>query len=84
MIRQRALFPSGARFVFVARAGHTGSTGYGKPRHYLTHMIAMSEEDARKTVYAPDPSAPVDEVGPGCRLCLRRTCIHRVEDPLSE
>ncbi len=84
VIRQRALFPSGARFVFVARAGHTGPTGFGKPRHYVTHMIAMTEDDARKTVYAPDPSAPVDEVGPGCRLCPRRGCIHRVEDPLSE
>lgn len=84
VIRQRALFPSGARFVFVARARNTGPTGFGKPRHYLTDMLAFSEADARHTVYAPDPSATVEEVGPSCRLCPRRNCPHRVEDPLAE
>jgi len=83
VIRQRALFPSGARFVFVARARKQGPTGFGKPRHYITDMIAMTEEDARHTVYAPDPSAPVEEVGPSCRMCPRYTCLHRVEDPLT-
>lgn len=84
VIRQRALFPSGARFIFVARARHTGPTGFGKPRHYVTDMIAMTEDHSRHTVYAPDPSSLVEEVGPSCRLCPRRTCEHRVEDPLVE
>ena len=84
VIRQRALFPSGARFVFVARARHRGPTGFGKPRHYVTDMIAMKENEAQHTVYAPDPSAPVEEVGPNCRLCPRRSCLHRIEDPLAE
>ncbi len=84
VIRQRALFPSGARFVFVARARNQGPTGFGKPRHYLTDMIAMREDDAHLTVYSPDPSVPVEEVGPSCRLCPRTTCAHRVEDPFSE
>ncbi len=84
VIRQRALFPSGARFVFVARARNQGPTGFGKPRHYLTDMIVMREDDALFTVYSPDPSAPVEEVGPSCRLCPRTTCQHRVEDPFSE
>ena len=83
VIRQRTLFPSGARFVFVARARLAGPIGFGKPRHYLTDMLVMSEEDAARTVYAPDPSTFVEEVGPSCRLCPRRTCSHRVEDPLS-
>lgn len=83
VIRQRALFPTGKRFVFVARARHTGPTGFGKPRHYLTDMIAMTEEDAGLTVYAPDTSVAVEEVGPSCRLCPRHACIHRVEDPLT-
>lgn len=84
VIRQRAIFPSGARFVFVARARNTGPTGFGKPRHYVTDMLAMSENDARQTVYAPDPAAPVEEVGPSCRLCPRQNCAHRVEDPLAD
>ncbi len=82
-IRQRALFPSGRRFVFVARARHQGTTGFGKPRHYVTDMIALKEDEARHTVYAPDRSVPVEEVGPACRLCPRRSCSHRVEDPLT-
>ncbi|HSF94265.1 MAG TPA: short-chain fatty acyl-CoA regulator family protein [Thermohalobaculum sp.] len=83
VLRQRALFPSGARFVFLARARNTGLTGFGKPRHYLTDMLAMTEEDARLTVYAPGAGVPVEEVGPACRLCARRTCPHRVGDPLA-
>lgn len=83
VIRQRVVFPSGARFVFVARARNTGPTGFGRPRHYLTDMLAMSEADARLTVYAPEPGVPVEEVGPACRICPRRSCPHRVEDPLT-
>lgn len=82
-IRQRVVFPSGARFVFVARARHTGPTGFGHPRHYVTDMLAMSEADARHTVYVPDAGVPVEEVGPACRICPRRGCPHRVEDPLA-
>lgn len=82
MIRQRAVFPNGARFVFLARARNTGLAGFGKPRHYLTDMLALSESDARLTVYAPDTGTPVEEVGPACRICARRACVHRVEDPM--
>ena len=83
VIRQRALFPEGARFVFLARARHVGVSGFGRPRHYVTDMIILTERDARRTVYAPDASVPLEEVGPSCRLCPRVSCIHRVEDPLS-
>lgn len=82
MIRQLAVFPTGDRFVFVARAGSVGPSGFGRPRHYLTDMLAMSETDARLTVYAPDPGARAEEVGPACRICPRLTCPHRVDDAL--
>ncbi len=84
VVRQRVQFPTGARFVFVGRARNAGATGFGQPRHYVTDMLAMTEDDAQQTVYAPEPSAPVEEVGPSCRLCPRRSCRHRVEDPLAE
>ncbi len=84
VVRQRVQFPTGARFVFVGRARNAGETGFGQPRHYVTDMLAMSEDDARHTVYAPTPSAPVEPVGPSCRLCPRQSCRHRVEDPLAE
>lgn len=82
VIRQRALFPTGERFVFLARAHRSGPTGFGQPRHYVTDMLALSEADARLTVYAPDQTVPMEEVGPACRVCPRRTCLHRVDDPL--
>ena len=78
---QRAVFPSGTAFVFVARARSTGGAGFGAPRHYLTDMIAMSPGDAEQTVYAPPPQQPIEEVGPACRICPRTECRHRVEDP---
>ena len=78
---QLALFPSGARFVFAARARLTESGGFRQPRHYLTDMIAVSAEDAARTVYGDGAVRP-EEVGPACRLCPRTSCLHRVEDPL--
>jgi predicted transcriptional regulator len=82
-IRQRALFPSGARYVFVARAGNTGLTGFGRARHYVTDMLAITEDDAAKTIYAPEASVPVEAVGTACRSCPRKDCDHRVADPLA-
>jgi predicted transcriptional regulator/DNA-binding XRE family transcriptional regulator len=84
VIRQRTVFPSGARFVFVARARHVGQIGFGKPRHYVTDMLSIREEEVPLTVYAPDGFVSVEEVGPSCRTCPRFTCDHRVEDPLIE
>lgn len=83
VVRQRAEFPSGARFILVARARHTGQPGFGRPRHYVTDMLAVSESDARVTVYAPDGALAVEEVGPACRICPRPDCAHRVEDPVA-
>ncbi len=83
LFRQRAIFPSGARFVFVAKATSQGKVQYGTPRHFVTDMVAVSEEDAFKTVYAPDDDTQLEEVGPSCRLCPREACPHRVIDPLT-
>lgn len=83
LMRQRVVFPSGARFVFLAIARQAGPSGFGKPRHYRTGMIALSEADAALTAYGPGAGVPVEEVGPSCRICPRRGCPHRVDDPLS-
>ena len=81
-IRQLVSFPSGQRFVFIARARNTGGTGFGAPRHYVTDMLAMTEADAAHTVYSVAPGTEAEDVGPACRICNRRTCPHRVDDPL--
>lgn len=83
VIRQRALFPNGERFVFLARAQVSGPAGFGRPRHYLTDMLAVSEADARLTVYAPDLGVPTEEVGPACRTCSWNHCPHRADGPLA-
>ena len=82
-MRQHALLPNGTRHVFVARARATGPAGFGRPRHYVSDMIVMSEEDAAATVYAAESDIRPEEVGPSCRMCPRRNCPHRVEDPLA-
>ena len=84
IIRQRTLFPDGNRYVFLARARLSGTSGFGKPRHYLTDMLTVSENDAADTVYAPDQGVPVERVGISCRSCPRKNCSHRVSDPFSK
>ena len=81
---QLAIFPSGAKFMLLARARMAGPLGFGAPRHFLTDMLTISADDAALTVYAPAPGAPVEEIGIACRLCPRETCAHRVDDPLAE
>ena len=81
-VRQRADFPNGRRFVFAARARVVEAGGFGRPRHLQTDMLTMSEPDAALTVYAPGGAAILEPVGPGCRLCPREACAHRVDDPL--
>ena len=83
ILRQRVLFPSGSRFVFLARARHLGITGFGQPRHYVTDMLAMTEDDATHTVYAPAENVHVEHVGSTCRSCPRQDCQHRVTDPIT-
>ena len=80
---QRVVFPSGLRFVFVARARNTAPPGFGRARHYVTDMLTMRDAQAGLTVYGQDEGGAVEEVGTACRLCPRVTCIHRVEDPLT-
>ena len=80
---QRVVFPSGLRFVFVARARNTAPPGFGRPRHFVTDMLTMRLEHAGMTVYGAGESTVVEEVGAACRLCPRTQCAHRVEDPLT-
>lgn len=81
--RQRAVFPNGQRFVFVARARNTGEAGFGQPRYYETDMLTMHETDAAETVYGVSSDTLVEPVGPACRLCSRADCRQRVDDPLT-
>jgi predicted transcriptional regulator/transcriptional regulator with XRE-family HTH domain len=83
VLRQHVQLPSGEGFVFVARAASTDSIGFGQARHFLTDMCVFSDHDARHTVYAPDRATAFEPVGLSCRTCPRRSCKHRIIDPLS-
>ncbi|HUF57029.1 MAG TPA: short-chain fatty acyl-CoA regulator family protein [Thermohalobaculum sp.] len=83
-VRQLAELPDGERFVFVARARVMAEPGFQAPRHFLTDMLVMRADAAEATVYRPVPGRPdpPEPVGMSCRICPRRDCAHRVEDPL--
>ena len=83
MLRQRVQLPSGEGFVFVARAFSSEPAGFGQARHFLTDMCVISDADARHTVYAADGDTAFEPVGLSCRTCPRRSCRHRVIDPLT-
>ncbi|MEM9139321.1 MAG: helix-turn-helix domain-containing protein [Pseudomonadota bacterium] len=66
--RQHALFADGTRIVFAAFARNTAAPGFGQPPSFVTDMLTMSEDDAAMTVYAPDRTTPLEEVGPAAQL----------------
>ncbi|MGD1876947.1 MAG: short-chain fatty acyl-CoA regulator family protein [Kiloniellaceae bacterium] len=84
VVRQLAEFPSGERFLFVARAVMKSETGYGQPRPLLSIMLACDALYADQTVYGDrldlSAGAPADRVGATCRLCARNDCPQRQED----
>jgi predicted transcriptional regulator len=84
IVSQLAEFPSGDRFLFVARAVTKGEPVYGQPRHLLSIMLACEALYADQTVYGDrldlSAAAPTDPVGATCRLCARSDCPQRQED----
>ncbi|MEM1344805.1 MAG: short-chain fatty acyl-CoA regulator family protein [Pseudomonadota bacterium] len=83
-LRQLVTLPNGRRFVFVARARALGSPGFGQPRHLASDLLVLPEAEATRTVYTcgPPGTGVAEEVGLTCRICPRRRCEHRVDDPL--
>lgn len=86
IVRQLAAFPTGDRFLFVARTVEKGGQAFGLPRRLLSIMLACDALQADQTIYAQGmdftSTAPAVPVGSNCRLCVRRECRHREEDPI--
>ena len=78
-LRQRAVFPTGLTFIFVARARRVGEPGFGRPELHETDLLALDERDARRTVYGDSRNGEMstEEVGTSCRICPREACTHR-------
>ena len=85
-VRQLAEFPTGDRYLFVARAIEKPVPSFSAPRHLLSIMLACDHLQADGTVYGDgmdlSSAAATTPVGATCRLCVRRDCAYREEDPI--
>ena len=86
MQRQLVEFPNGDRFLFVACTVEKTRPAFSMPRRLLSVMLACDALYADQTVYGDgldcSSAAPAVPVGPNCRLCARRDCTYREEDPI--
>lgn len=85
-LRQLAQFPGGDRYLFVARAVEKERPAFRMPRHFMSIMLACDAVQAGELVYGDgldlSPAAPTTPVGQSCRVCVRRDCAYREEDPI--
>jgi len=84
VIRQMVTFPDGKRYLFVARTVSERLAAYNEQPFHASVMLACDVLHADRTVYGRDlklnEAALAVPVGPTCRLCVRRDCMHRQED----
>jgi predicted transcriptional regulator/transcriptional regulator with XRE-family HTH domain len=84
--RQLAEFPSGERYLFLARAVEKPRSVFLAPRRFVSIMLACDVLQADALVYADgldvSSKAPAVPVGPTCRTCVRSRCDWRQEDPI--
>ncbi|SON55456.1 putative transcriptional regulator [Hartmannibacter diazotrophicus] len=86
-VRQIVRFADGSRYLFIAKTVSKRLATYREQPFHLSVMLACDILHADRTIYAAgldldDLSADV-AVGPSCRLCIRRDCEHRQEEPLA-
>lgn len=83
---QLAEFPNGERFLFLARAVEKPRHTSRQPRRFVSIMLACDVLHADPTLYADgldlSSGAPATPVGQACRVCVRRDCAWRQEDPI--
>ena len=86
IVRQLAEFPGGDRFLFVARTVEKARPAFPLPRRFMSIMLACDALHADRTIYGDGLTlssvAPATPVGSNCRLCVRRECAYREEDPI--
>ncbi|MEO1458825.1 MAG: short-chain fatty acyl-CoA regulator family protein [Pseudomonadota bacterium] len=80
ILRQLADFPTGLRFLFVARARQQKEPGFNRAALPVTDMLVLEERAASATVYGATAAGPLlpEPVGQSCRICPREDCAHRV------
>jgi XRE family transcriptional regulator, fatty acid utilization regulator len=85
-VRQVAEFPTGDRYFFLACAVEKPAHSFSASRHFISVMLICNAIHADRIVYGDGidhtSRAQTTPVGPTCRLCARRECAHREEDPI--
>lgn len=86
VMRQTVRFSDGSRFMFIAQAVAKRLSTYKDQPFYSSIMLICDVLHADRTVYGQgldlDNQAADTPVGPSCRMCVRRSCIHRQEEAL--
>lgn len=86
IVRQVVELPDGQRMLFVARTVEKSRPAFSLPRRLQSIMLACDALHADKTVYGAgldlSSAGPAVPVGPSCRLCVRRDCVYRAEEPI--
>lgn len=86
IVRELAEFPDGRRYFFVARTQDRQPASYNAPRQSISLMLMCEAIHADQLVYGDgldlSTAAPATPVGPTCRLCVRRNCASRQENPI--
>jgi len=86
IVRDLAEFPDGRRYFFIARAMEKQLPSYSNVRQAISIMLVCESIHADALVYGDgldlSTAAPATPVGPTCRLCVRRNCASRQENPV--
>src|SRR5690606_32194229 len=79
IVRQVSVFPSGSRFLQVARQVRKYTGSFERLRPLYAIMLSCDLSYADRTVYgrALDAGEENVEAGPSCLLCPRLGCAHR-------
>lgn len=85
--RQIAQFPDGSRFLFIAKSVTRRQSAYNDPAVSHSILLATNILHADETAYGDGLNLTDNrfdtKVGPACRLCTRKDCSSRQEDPWS-
>jgi predicted transcriptional regulator/transcriptional regulator with XRE-family HTH domain len=81
VVRQISVFPSGSRFLQIARQVVKYPAGYQRQSPTFSIMLSCDMLHADRTVYGQGMESAFDnvEAGPSCLLCSRLDCSHRNE-----
>jgi len=88
LLRQVVRFSDGSRYLFLARTVQRRAGSFREQAVMSSVMLACDVLHADRTIYGAgldlmDMDADIP-VGPSCRLCTRRACPSRQEEPLRQ